>query len=84
MSHAILREAVAVTSWFLLDFQTCWEPTVAARVQRQLLPFLSVLQLACLMADSEKKTTMWPTKFPKHKRLMPVLVLKMKDIVDTV
>lgn len=84
MSHGSLREAAAVTSWFLLDFQTHWEPTVTARVQRQLLPCLSVFLLACLMADSEKKTTAWPTKFPKHKRLMPVIVLKMKDLVDTV
>lgn len=38
MSHDSLRKAAAVTSWFLLDFQTCWKPTVTSRVQRQLLP----------------------------------------------
>lgn len=50
ISYSSLREAAAVTSLFLLDFETCWEPTVRARVQRQLLPCLSVFLLICLIA----------------------------------
>lgn len=75
-----LREAAAVTSLFLLDFQTCWEPTVRATVQRQLLPCLSVVLLIWLIAiQKTKNTNMWPTRFPKPKRLMPV-----KDLVATI
>lgn len=83
ISYSSLKEAAAVTSLFLLDFQTCWEPTVRARVQRQLLPCLSVFLLICLIAiQKTKNTTVWPTKFPKHNRLMPVTVLQIKDLVD--
>lgn len=45
---------------------------------------LSIFLLACLMANSEKKTRAWPTNFPRHKRLMPVVVLKVKNLVDTI
>lgn len=87
ISYSSLRGAAAVTSLFLLDLQICWEPTFRATVQRQLLPFLSVFLLICLIAIQKTKyTTVWPTKFPKHKRLMPVVVVRMKYyiLVDAV